>query len=156
MKRTILTAVTAAALALSPMATAPARAADAHDIIGTILGVAALAAIANELNEDRSPQYGRSSRRVTYDDGRYGRNGSYDRNRRYAQVLPGECLRVLDGGRTDSIVFPERCLNSNGIRTSRLPQRCESTVRTRQGRLDVYHARCLADAGWRLPRIARR
>lgn len=158
MKRPILTALTATALALSTMAPAPAKAADTKEILGAILGIAAVAAIAKEIKDDRDDRRNRSNRRVHYDDGRYGQfpnRGRHDRWRD-SRVLPGQCLRVLDGGRHDGIVFPARCLNNNGVRTRDLPRRCETEVRTRQGRMDVYRARCLADAGWSLPRIAQR
>ncbi len=160
MKRMILTAVTATALALGPVATAPASAADTKDVLGALLGIAALAAIAHEVKENKAER-NRTTRRVYNDDGYYYggdgyRDRSWDRRDRQAKVLPGECLRVLDNGRHDGIVFPARCLSRNGVRTRELPDRCETQVRTREGRIDVYRARCLADAGWTLPRLARR
>lgn len=154
MKHTILTALAATAIALSPVSAMPAKATDAGDLIGAVLGIAAIAAIANEVRDDRSGRDTPASRRAgskpawRHDDRRHERHR--------ARVLPGECLRVTEGRRDDRIVFPEQCLNRAGIRDRDLPGRCETRLRTRSGRLDVYRARCLADAGWSLPRIATR
>ena len=169
MRRVILTAITATAIALSPAATAPAKAADAHDILGAVLGLAAIAAIASNARASGSTTtraqpthrtyHGNNNRRQPYFYGSNSRRQPYFPTRTQrpkANVLPGQCLRVLDGRKNDGIVFTEPCLRRNGISQKRLPSRCESRLRTREGRLDVYRARCLADAGWTLPRIRQR
>jgi len=158
-KRYLLLAVTASTLALSPVASVPARAADTRDIVGAIIGIAAIGAIAHQINKNRKEQRGQPDRRKTYDDGRHWRHDDrrgYGRDRRDARVLPGQCLRILDGGRHDGIVFPESCLRQSGVHYGQLPRHCETQIRTYRGTVDVYPARCLARAGWTLPRIAQR
>lgn len=76
------------------------------------------------------------------------------RDDRRAKVLPGECLFVADGRKSDRILFSSRCLERKGIGARRLPDRCEVRVKSRRGPIDAYGARCLADAGWSLPRVA--
>ncbi len=159
MKQTILTAVTAAAIAFSPVASTPARAADPHDVIVPLLGLAVLGAVLNERRNDREARANQTRRRVVTSEPRYREyddRGRYRNDRRREKTLPGQCLRVAEGRRNDRIVFPERCLNRAGIRTRDLPRRCEFRLPVRRGRLDVFGARCLADAGWTLPRIATR
>lgn len=157
MKRAILTAVTATAIALSPAAVAPARAADAHDIIGAFLGIAAIAAIANSVKSgSTTATRTHPTRRTYYDTHRRQPYRPTQTQRPKANVLPGQCLRVIDGRRSDGIVFPETCLQRNGVAQKHLPKRCETQLRTRSGRQNVYRARCLADAGWSLPRIRQR
>lgn len=161
MKKIILTAVTAAAIAFNPAVTAPAQAADTKDVLGALLGIAAVAAIANEVRKNRDDKR-TTNRSSQYDpyypggqwDGQRGRHHGH----REARVLPGQCLRVVDGGRRndDGIVFPQHCLNQAGVRSRDLPDHCMSRVRSREGRIPVYEARCLADAGWSLPRLSAR
>jgi hypothetical protein len=159
MKRYLLLAVTATVLALSPVATVPAKAAETRDIIGAIIGIAAIGAIAHQISKNRKEQRGQPDRRKTYDDRRQWRHDDrrgHGNGYRQARVLPGQCLRVLDGGRQDGIVFPERCLWQSGVRRDRLPRHCETQIQTYRGPVDVYPARCLARAGWTLPRLAQR
>ncbi len=164
MKTAILSILTAGALAFAPIASKPAQAADTGDILGGIVGLAILGALANELNDDRFERQPQTRVYRPYENGVYN-NGYYNGNgvkrghnkRRHNNVLPGECLRVVEGRNRDRIVFPARCLRREGIATRNLPDRCIRRVDTRRaGVINVYGARCLADRGWRLPRIATR
>ena len=157
MRQALLAAAGALALALGPMTAAPSQAADTKDILGALLGIAAVAAIANEVrkeNEAARRETVQSNRQVWRNDDWRRSEQRHERRNRHARVLPGQCLRVADTRHGDGIVFPERCLNRAGIGAGQLPRRCETRLRTRNGPLDVYRARCLADAGWSLPRIA--
>ena len=168
MKTAILSILTAGALALSPLSAKPTHAADAHDILGAVVGLAILGAIAGDLDDNRvNRQRSQSQRYTPYPRDSYYNNGVRHGNkhygnkhsgkkRRHDNVLPGECLRVLEGRNRDRIVFPARCLRREGIATRNLPDRCIRGVDTRRGATNVYGARCLADRGWRLPRIATR
>lgn len=163
MRTAILSILTAGAMAIAPLSAKPAQAADAHDILGAVIGLGILGALASELDDGRTAQ----TRKYTP----YNGNGVYNGDRYYKgngvrhghykrqndRVLPGACLRVLEGRNRDRIVFPARCLRREGIATRTLPDRCIRRVDTRrQGAINVYGAECLADRGWRLPRIARR
>lgn len=158
MKTLLMSAATAAALMLMPVAPSPVQAAELDDLVVPLLGVAILGAIVSSANSnnDNDTATSAASRQVSVN--RTSHNQRHHRPQsRYARqkVLPGQCLRVLEG-RESRIVFPESCLNRVGIRDRELPNRCERRVNTRNGRLDIYGARCLAQAGWELPRIARR
>lgn len=163
MKKLILITVTTAALAAGTAAPTPAAAAEPRDLIGALLGLAVLGAIVNEVGNDRDKSSdAQATRRSQTPDWRKRQRNTGDRyyghrhNSRPARILPGECLRVVENRKNDRFVLPETCLNRAGIRSRELPGRCESRLPTRRGRIDVYGARCLADAGWRLPRIAAR
>lgn len=70
---------------------------------------------------------------------------------RQNRILPGQCqFRLEDrSGQLRRVVGP-RCLERNGVRTSRLPDRCLREVRTTRGWRDAYGLRCLTRAGWEL------
>ena len=155
MRTALISAATAAAIALSPMASAPARAADADDILGALLGLAVLGVIVNEVNDRNDDRVTTTRRTSTVNYGKHHRGNKYGHNNRRSRVLPSQCLRVFEGRRNDRLVFPERCLNRQGISDAALPNRCERRINARRGPITVYGARCMADAGWRLPRIAR-
>lgn len=141
MKTLLLTAATASALVLSPVTSQPAQSAELSDLLAPLIGLAILGAVINEAADD--------------DDTPVTQTVNHRSNLAKRRVLPGQCLRVLETRRADRIVFPERCLNRRGIRNAQLPNRCEREVNTRNGRIDVYGARCMADAGWSLPRLQR-
>ena len=140
MKKLIATTLIAGAMALNPMASAPAQAGDTKDAIGIILGLAALAAIANEIDDNRASRHNRASR-----------NSVIIRNnnqRHRARVLPAQCLRTLETDRGLRNVLRARCLERNGVRTARLPDRCERTIQTRRGFGTGFAARCLQRQGF--------
>ncbi|MEM9343339.1 MAG: hypothetical protein AAGA87_09850 [Pseudomonadota bacterium] len=137
MKKLIATTMIAGALALNPMASAPAQAGDAKDVLGVIVGLAALAAIANEIDNNRD---NRARSRVVI------RNNNHTRHR--SRVLPSQCLRTLETDRGFRNVLRARCLERNGVRTARLPDRCERTVQTRRGFGTAFAARCLQRQGF--------
>ncbi len=159
MKTAILSILTAGALAIAPIASKPAQAADAHDILGGFVGLAILGALASDLNDRNETSTAQTRTYRPYNNGYYNGNGVKRGHTKRSRnnVLPGECLRVIDGGNRNRIVFPARCLRREGIATRNLPDRCIRRIDTRRaGLVNVYGARCLADSGWRLPRIATR
>ena len=131
----------------------PVRAADAEDVIGVLAGIAAVAIIANRL-EDRKE---RKDSKVTVDHRRYDdgyatlrRPGDSHRNWKPARSLPERCVRLVDDRRGTHRVLTRRCLANEGIRVSRLPQQCAFDVRTRRGPVAVYGAHCLKRNGWNI------
>lgn len=156
MLRSLMIPVLAGSLALG--AGAPARAADAEDVIGVLAGIAAVAIIANRL-EDRNE---RREDRVTVDHRRHDdgyatlrRPGDDRRHWTTSRRLPEHCVRLVDDRRGTHRVFTRRCLANEGIRTSRLPERCAFDVRTRRGPVTVYGAHCLRREGWQVARNER-
>jgi hypothetical protein len=139
--RTITSAVAAAALAVSGLAASatPARAND--DLVRLLAGATAIVIIAHALR-DRDDR--RTHRHV----------------QRYQPLppvaLPRHCaieIRSRDHGRRT--YFGADCLRDAGIRTWRLPDRCEATLRTNRGSRTVYDADCLRRAGYTIDRSAR-
>ncbi len=141
-----------AILASGTVFAAPAKALDGEEVIGVIIGLAALAAISNELRDDKDdevkPKHHRSQERFR-DRPYYGRDTFRQRGFR---VLPEACLRRVETARGHRNVLGIRCLERNGIRTARLPERCERNVLTRRGDRVVFGARCLRNAGYEIGR----
>ncbi len=127
----------AAALALSSLAPAPARAADAEDVLKLVLGIGAIYAIgkAIEKNEARAaPVYRQENR--------------YDAPRH--KVVPAECLRTYETRNGPVRGYSKKCLEQELRRPGRLPEACEMTVRTEYGRREFYAPRCLRREGWQV------
>ena len=162
----ILTATIASlAVAAGLVAPAPARA-DNDDLAKAILGIAAIAIIANAI-DDRNDRKASSTLRA-------GRLGSVDRYDRYRDddgiyrhgkrrgpkarrgykkhALPRSCLREVETRRGDRLFYGSRCLNRNFRFASKLPDHCETLVRTRRGFRSFFAARCLRRDGWRVAR----
>lgn len=123
--RRLAAILTAAALVLAgAVATAtPARAQSNEDIVRFLLGAAAVAIIIRAIDDNHRPVY-------------------IDR-----WTLPDSCLeRVRIRGR-EADIYNARCLGRGGYRN--LPQHCEVSYRTPNGRRTGYEARCLYRAGYR-------
>ncbi|HDR28505.1 hypothetical protein [Rhodovulum sp.] len=143
MPRFFLAPLLAAAVALTPIAAAPARAAD--DLAKILLGAAAVYVIVDKLESNR-----RAVNRV--EKNRVEKNGAagwqsprgYNRYR----AIPASCVRTINTRRGSERVVTERCLRNEGIR--RLPERCEIPVRGNRGNVDAYRLSCLQDAGYRV------
>ena len=139
--RTLTAALLSAALALS--STAAPAAADSRDrgrLIGTIVGIGALAVIANELAKDKKKDDRRDPPRPGW--------GGHD-----SRVLPAACafdIRDRDGSRRT--VLGKSCLERSFRDARRLPRDCAFEIRDRGDRRTVYGERCLERAGYRIAR----
>lgn len=161
-----VSAATALSIALAP---AQANAApDGEDIARGLAGLLVLGIVAKAAS-DRNDRRTRS-RTVTNNRNVYEFDSIDNRNRRIIEGdlrridgpkrgrgykkarLPDRCLRIVDTGRRDRLVYGSRCLNRSFKHASKLPDRCERLVRTRRGLRTVYAARCLARDGWRVAR----
>jgi len=150
-------------LALATTTAAPVRA-DGDDLAKAILGIAAVAIIAKSIDDRkdrrREEQATVGASRLGSIDRPYagrelhGTVNRYDRHgpkagRGYKRAeLPQRCLRTVDTGRRDRLVYGARCLDRNYRFASKLPDRCELAVRTPRGIRTVYGARCLKRDGW--------
>ena len=121
-----------AVMSIGMTAAAPARAFDGEDLLGVIVGLAAIAAINGSLKDD--------------DRGKAHR--SYRQHR--SRILPEACLRRVETRRGVRDVLGARCLERSGIRTARLPDRCERRIERRHGVRRVFGVRCLQKAGYRI------
>ena len=130
---------------------APAKALDGEEVVGVIIGLAALAALSNELNDDKDKAVHQH---------RYKPHGQYrDRQfhgqrtfHRRARVLPDACVRRVETPRGYRNILAARCLERNGIRTARLPDRCERQFYGNRGARYGYGVRCLRNAGFDIGR----
>jgi len=121
-------------LAVSPMAAAPARA-DAEDVAVTLLGLAALVALAKEL-----------------DDGGRKKKSKRDRDRyrySYSNTIPGHCVLRLDTHRGTRDVVTSHCVKSAGMRRD-LPDYCEAPRASRLLGRETYGLDCLRAEGYRV------
>ncbi|TCM87567.1 hypothetical protein [Rhodovulum steppense] len=138
MPRFFLAPLLAAAVALTPIAAAPARAAD--DLARILLGAAAVYVIVDKLESNR-----RAVNRVEKSQAAGWQSPrGYNRH----QVIPASCVRTINTRRGPERVVTERCLRNEGIR--RLPDRCEISVRGNRGSVDAYRLSCLQNAGYRV------
>jgi hypothetical protein len=133
--------VLSAALALAP--TAPAVASpDGEDYARVLLGLLAIGAIANALENERDRE---AAARRRHDP--VPQPGWHDGRRR---ELPARCEFEVRTRHGWTEVFGKRCLEEQGVRVSRLPEACAFDVRTDYGRRSVYGAECLEDYGYRV------
>jgi len=160
MRRGLTATIVAAALVFSQGAGAPAKAADAEDILGVLLGIGAIYAIGRAIEQNRVEANPPVTRRVVPEriepravprsirpaprrDERTRWNGR-DRS------LPGECLYRFDTRNGPLVGFGKRCLENTIRYAGRLPDDC--AIRTRVGGRDrtIYSARCLRLEGWQV------
>jgi|TARA_B110000503_G_C6788301_1_gene266176 hypothetical protein len=65
-------------------------------------------------------------------------------------MLPEQCLRRIETRRGETVrMFGRRCMRNNYRGFNRLPDHCERTVRTDNGRRSGFVPRCLRQAGYR-------
>lgn len=123
-------------LAVSPMTAAPARA-DVEDVAVTLLGLAALVALVNELDDDGRKK--KSKRDRDRDRHRYS----------YSNTIPGHCVLRLDTHRGTRDVVTSHCLKSAGMRRD-LPDYCEAPRASRLLGRETYGLDCLRAEGYRV------
>lgn len=176
MARKFIAAILTAAVIVTGVNAAPARAADIRELAQAAAGIAAVAIIAHQLNKSRGgnddniisrnglgnifapqqqmPQYG-----YGYDDRRYDQAGQHfvkprplpDRVARKA--LPAACLQTVEDRRGRAVnILGQRCLENNFRGASHLPQACEVDVQSNRGWRTAYDATCLSRAGYTIAR----
>lgn len=161
MTRYFTAAVLSAALAISGLSAAPARADASSDRAAKlILGAIALYGVARSIDNngnrsvtvqrygyDQNNRYRQNNRydQHSRDRDRYEREHRYDHGRR--NVLPSQCLTVDRMHRGARNVIAQRCLSRFGYRT-RLPRGCSVDFRDRNGRDEAYDAACLLRNGY--------
>ncbi len=140
--RQILTAsLMSLALATAPMTATPARAAEAENVVGILLGLGALYAIGRSINrdDDRATPVRRSRPEQP-------RFNSPDRRR----AVPAECLRTFETRNGPVRGFSRECLKRKMDRVNKLPDRCKLKIRTDRGPQTIFAPRCLRREGWRV------
>ncbi|MEM0948457.1 MAG: hypothetical protein AAGK37_13695 [Pseudomonadota bacterium] len=163
MKRLILTAITALSLVLVPV-TAPAQSRlEGQELLGILLGLGALAAIAKEVRDrDDEKEKARAARKLApvqrhkpsapvYDEFHYDHD--YRRPVRHSDFLPANCRRGDVRLKDNSRVLGARCLRRFDVETRRLPERCRHRVTTQGGPRTVFGIRCLRRSGYEVARL---
>lgn len=148
MSRKFIATIVAAAIAVTAVSSAPARADD--DFVKIIMGAAAIYALSQTLDNDR-PRYSTVSRDrpPAYRPGLHPRPLP-DRARR-AKPIPANCLKYVESRRGDTVrLIGQRCLNRTYRHVNRLPEVCRTKVRTYNGVRHGYKPRCVRKHGFRL------
>ncbi len=163
MSRKFIAAVAGAAIAVTAIGTAPARAnEDLLRALAVIAGVAIVGKVVSDRfdNEDRKQE---TASRNRFDDGYFY---DYSRDNRIIRrveprplprevrrrLLPGECLRSWETRYDRARVFDKKCLKKNYKFTKSLPSACEVKVRVNNKKRRGYDARCLRRDGYQLAR----
>ncbi|MEZ5686902.1 MAG: hypothetical protein R3D78_13945 [Paracoccaceae bacterium] len=161
--KTVTTALMAATIALGALGASatPAAALSKQDrqILGALIGLGVLAAVADSAENNRRapPPVSR------YDDNRWDgdRHGDYRRpapephrparvDRRY--MIPAQCVEEVRLRGKWREVVSERCMARNRVET-RLPRACRFDIRDPRGdREAVYGRNCLEQEGFRVTR----
>lgn len=148
MSKRLIATVLATALALTSVATTPARAADNGEIGRFLLGAGTLFIIGSALSRHNKRSY--ETNRY-YDSDRYVTR-RYEEPRHKIKprrkVVPSACLRVNQWNNGPRRYFGRHCLNKNMRHAHRLPGACQTTIWTHRGQRTVYAARCLRRNGW--------
>lgn len=150
--RTFISIILAAAIAVTGMTAAPARADD--DTAKIIAGVAALAIIGAAIAEERKDRRRKAvtrNRGYGYNyDYNYGRHDNFNpRKRNRYLALPAACRRHFRTRGGQVFGFGRRCLLNNYSSFNTLPHNCAGQFRLNNGRVrTIYGARCLKRHGY--------
>lgn len=145
MHRRFIALIVGAAIAVTALSAAPARA-DSDDIARFIAGIAALAIIGAAIEDARDDPAPVVRRQVN--PRHYSVAPRPVPPRVSRKVLPGECLRNVRTRDGEARVFTQRCLNNNYRHASQLPRACARQFRTDRGVRWGYRPRCLRDRGY--------
>lgn len=177
MSRKFIAAIVGAALTVTAIGTAPARAnEDVLRALAIIAGVAVVGKVAsdrlgrddknktvvsrNRFDESYFYDYSGDKRVISRDNRVNSRDSRIIRRveprplprdvRR--RLLPGECLRSWKTRYNRARVFDEKCLTKNYAYTKSLPRACEVKVRAKNKKRRGFDVRCLRRNGYQLAR----
>ena len=162
MSRKFIAAVVSAALLVTTIGNAPARAdEDLARLLATVVGVAIVGAvISNKLDDDKDDRVTRKNpdrdgiirqARPRGDVIRRADAGAFPR-RANRYLLPGDCLRSFETRDGRTRVFGKKCLQQNYRFTNDLPRACKVKFRANGKKRNGYGARCLRRSGYQLAR----
>ena len=160
MYRKFIATISAAAIALTALGSAPAYAddRDAARALAAILGIAVVGAIIHDRNKDKkrkvhqhAPVYKKHvQKKHVHKPHRLQPRPLPQRVNR--KLLPQRCFRSVQTYQGTFRMFGQRCLNRHYSFANSLPNRCRYVFPTPNGNRKGYDARCLRDAGYRLAR----
>lgn len=142
--RQFIATIAAAAIAITGVSAAPARAGD--DEVGAalaaLLGLAIVGAVIHDKNKDKK-------RRHVVHTPVHPKPIPPRVNRK---LLPQQCLRSFNTHQGKARIFGQRCLNQNYRFAQNLPAACHRQVWTSRGWRAGFGARCLNRHGYQLAR----
>lgn len=148
MSRKFIATIVAAAMTVTAVSSAPARADD--DFVKLIMGAAAIYALSQTLKDDRRRDTVSRNQPPTSYAPDVRPRPLPDRARK-AKPIPARCLKYVETRRGDTVrLLGQRCLNRHYRHVHRLPERCETKVRTYNGVRHGYKPRCVRKHGFRL------
>ncbi|WP_127115735.1 hypothetical protein [Shimia sediminis] len=148
MSRKFIATIVAAAMTVTAVSSAPARADD--DFVKLIMGAAAIYALSQTVKKDR-PRVSTNSHEYPPAYRPDLRPRPLPDRARKAKPIPAHCLKYVESRRGDTVrLLGQRCLNRHYRHVHRLPERCETKVRTRNGVRHGYKPRCVRKHGFRL------
>lgn len=155
MHRKFIATIVAAALAVTVIGNAPARAND--NVLGALAAIAGIAIVGKVIHDHnkRKDHHTPVTRQTYKTPVQSHKNRVYDikprplPKRANRKLLPGNCLRSADTRQGRVRYFGQRCLQHSNHSVSRLPHNCKVRVR---GQGHGYEARCLRRNGYELAR----
>lgn len=143
MSRKFIATIVAAALTVTAVSSAPARADD--DFVKLIIGAAALYAITQSVRSDKPRVSTTSPHRPPVVKPR-----PLPEPVRRANLLPANCLKYHQTRHGTVRMMGERCLTRHYRHVNRLPKACKTQARTIDGMRYGYEPRCLRHKGFKL------
>lgn len=161
MHRKFIATIVAAALAVTALGSAPARADD--DLLrglAAIAGIAIVGKVIHDRNKRKSAQHSvtRNTYKAPVYHNKHNRKQVYDLQprplpqRANRRLLPGDCLRSADTRQGRVRYFGKRCLERSYKHVNRLPEYCAVRFRGEDRNRRGYEARCLRREGYQLAR----
>ncbi len=150
MKRLVIPAILAAAVATA--APSPAPAADTRDIAAVFAGLVALGLIAKAIDDAKDDDRASAAAPAAKTPAApiWGRSNGYDnRNRKTGFAkLPPQCRYRVQTESGSRFAYDRQCLSRSYRHVAHLPPQCERRIRTGSGLARVYSEPCLADRGF--------
>lgn len=157
MHRKFIGIIIAAALAVTTIGNAPARADEKLlGALAAIVGIAVVGKVIHDRNQRKRVEP--ATRNAVKAPPVHRNNRVYDLKpralpqRANRKLLPGDCLRSADTRQGRVRYFAQRCLERNFRHADRLPQDCAIRLRGQSRHKRGYDARCLRDEGYQLAR----
>lgn len=165
MTRKFIAAIVGAALTITAIGSAPARAdEDLARALAAIVGIAIVGKVISDKldDDDKKKSTVTRNRNTTHHSTRpyYNRSDNWIRRveprplprRVERRLLPGECLRSFNTRDGRYRIFGKQCLKRNYGYVKSLPRACEVKFRTGNKNRRGYGARCLRREGYQLAR----
>lgn len=157
MTRKFLAILLSAALAVTTVGAAPARANHKDDLARALIGATALVIIGSAIHQShKKKHYGQPTKKTHYygNKGHGGQHYGGHKKKHVAKVVPGKCFRKFHTNHGWKRWISNYCLKNNMTYRaySKLPQHCKKVIWTHKGKRSVFSPRCLRHKGWTIAR----